>query len=537
MTLLAARDLTIRYGDRIAVAGLSFDVAPGEIVGLIGESGSGKSTVGLAVIDLLPDEATREGGLWIEGTDAATLKTRDRERRRSGTVGMVFQEPMAALNPVMTIGAQVAEAVRAHRPINRRAAMTEAAALLTRVGLDPARIPPQRYPHQLSGGQQQRVVIAMAIAGDPRLLIADEPTTALDVPTQAKVIALLVDLVRERGMGLLLISHDLPLVGGVADRIVVLQDGALVEEGRTLDILTEPVAAYTRSLLAHARHAAYLRPNRLVEAPPLVEVRGLGRDIPARRALLRLSPSRPILTGVDLAIAPGEIVGIVGESGSGKTTLLRTILALDRPDRGLVLVDGTPLHTARGTRRRALQRMVQAVFQDPAGSFDPRQTVDRIVAEPLHLLDPAPDAVDCDRRVRDALTSVGLAPDDAARHPHQFSGGQRQRIAIARALILDPRLVILDEAVSALDAATRGDILALLVRLSVERGLAYLFVSHDLGVMRGLADRLVVLRAGRIVEQGPTAALLDAPAHPYTRELIAASPDLDRVIAGRRPQA
>jgi peptide/nickel transport system ATP-binding protein len=524
--VLALRDLTVRYGGHVALDRVSLDVAAGEVVGLIGESGSGKSTVGLAAIDLLPDDARRDGAVLVAGQDARDLSERARDARRGGTVGMIFQEPMSALNPVMTIGAQVAEAVRLHRRVGRRAAAAEAAALLVRTGLDPAHVPPTRYPHQLSGGQRQRVGIAIAIAGRPRLLVADEPTTALDVPTQARVIALLVELVRERDMGLLLVSHDVALVAQVADRIAVLKDGVLVEQGATMDVLTAPNAAYTRQLLAHARPIAPFRDATRPDAPVIAEVRAISRRIPAT--------GRTILDHVSLAVAAGEVVGVVGESGSGKTTLLRNLLALDHPDAGTVLIRNIPFHQSTGDTRRALRRDVQAVFQDPVGSFDPRHTVARILAEPLYLLDDSLEMVERDRRVDRALEQVGLRAADKHRYPHQFSGGQRQRIGIARALILHPALVVLDEAVSALDATTRGEILALLARLSAEQGIAYLFVSHDLSVMRAIADRLIVLRDGRVVEHGPTARVLDAPADPYTRELIAATPDLDRVIAARR---
>ncbi|WCT75201.1 ABC transporter ATP-binding protein [Sphingomonas naphthae] len=522
MTLLAFDRVSVRYDGRIALDALSFAIAPGEIVGLIGESGSGKSTAALAAIDLLPDRAAQAGTV---------------HRAADAPFGMIFQEPMSALNPLMTIGAQVAEAVRARAPTGRRAARAEAARLLDRVGLPTDRVPPARYPHQLSGGQRQRVGIAIALAGNPRLLIADEPTTALDATTQARIVALLVELSRERGMALLLVSHDLALVGEVSDRIVVLKDGALVEQGAAADVLGHPTMAYTRALIGSATDMPPRSAPRASSAVPLLEVRGVGRRYPARPTGWRRAAPVTALDDVGFQVMPGETVGVVGESGSGKSTLLRLVLGLDRPDTGDILLGGQPIAGARGAALRRARRTVQAVFQDPGGSLDPRQTVETIVAEPLHLLDTRPTPADRSARVGAALAQVGLDPAAADRHPHQFSGGQRQRIAIARALILGSPLVVLDEAVSALDMSVRAEILGLLCRLSDERGIAFLFVSHDLGAMRAIADRLVVMEGGRIVEQGPAADILGAPAHPYTRALIAATPDLGRVIARRVAQA
>ena len=529
MTLLRFDHVDVAYRGQIALQGLSFDVGPGEIVGLIGESGSGKSTAALAAIALLPAGAHRTGTILVEGRDLASLPEQDRDAARGSAIGMIFQEPMRALNPLRTIGAQVAETIRIHRTVGRRIARAEAQALLERVGLPADKVASSRYPHQLSGGQRQRVCIAIAIAGNPRILVADEPTTALDVTTQARVIALLVELARERGMGLLLVSHDLALVGGVANRIVVLKNGRQVEAGTARQILASPQQAYTRTLVESARH----KPDRAspaADADVLLDVSGLARSHHPRPGWRRQAPVKAI-DDISFSIAAGETLGIVGESGAGKTSLLRTILGLDRPEGGSVTFDGSDIFQLSPQGLRDHRRKIQAVFQDPAGSLDPRQRVEAIVAEPLYLL---PERISpCERRARveDMLGRVGLAPGDADRLPHQFSGGQRQRIAIARALILRPKLVVLDEAVSALDLSIRADILDLLASLGREFGIAYLFVSHDLSVMRAVTDRLLVLQNGRIVEQGPTAELLGSPRHPHTRELVAASPDLDRVIA------
>jgi len=525
MSLLTIKELSVIYGGQPAVRDLSLTVAPGEIVALVGESGSGKSTVALAAMGLLPGSAATNGTVEVTGHDLASLADRDLDRLHGGTVSMIFQEPLTALNPAMRIGAQVAEAIRLHTRLPRQEAAARAAEVLARVGLPAEVAPPSRYPHELSGGQRQRVAIAIAIAAGPALLIADEPTTALDVTTQAHIIALLRRLVVEDGMGLLLVSHDLAVVAEVADRIVVMKDGTLQEEGATAAVLAAPREAYTRALIASARHVpARVTPK---EGTPLLEVRGVTRR---HGALLAVDDA-------SFTVGRGETVGLVGESGSGKTTLLRTILALDPPQAGDVLLAGESIVRARGKALKRLRRDIQAVFQDPGGSLDPRHRVGRIIAEPLHLLDTRIDTTERRRKVEQALGQVGLAGADADRFPHQFSGGQRQRIAIARALIVEPSLVVLDEAVSALDVSIRAGILDLLADLSARLGLSYLFVSHDLAMMRNVADRLVVLRQGRIVEQGRTADILARPAHAYTAELLAATPDLDAAIADHAVQA
>ncbi|RDE05274.1 nickel ABC transporter ATP-binding protein NikE [Sphingomonas aracearum] len=499
--MIELREVSVRLGETLALDRVSLSVAPGEILGLVGASGSGKSTLAYAAMGLLPERAVLSGSVRVEGGDPAVMNA-----LRGGAVGMVFQEPMTALNPAMTIGAQVAEAIRLHERVSRRAARRRAAEALARVGLD---VPPGRFPHQLSGGQRQRVAIAIAIAARPRFLLADEPTTALDTVTQGAIVALLVRLVREERMGLLFVSHDLALVGGMADRIAVMEGGRIVEEGATSSVLRAPSHAATRRLLARALHRPAPRPDP-VPGLPLLEVQGLTRRYTGGGGV----------EDVSFAIRPGEIVGLVGASGAGKTTILRNVLALEKPETGRVLLAGEDFHHARGSRLRALRRQVQAVFQDPAGSFDPRQTVGRIVAEPLHLV-PSLAPAEVRSRVAAALARVGLDPGTAERLPHLFSGGQRQRIALARALVVEPQLLVLDEALSALDASTRADMLDLLSGLNV----AMLFVSHDLALLRGFADRLLVLHEGRIVEEGATAEVLAHPRHPHSRALVDAMPD------------
>ncbi|SLN52075.1 Glutathione import ATP-binding protein GsiA [Roseivivax jejudonensis] len=519
MSLLAIRDLSVTIGGRPVLDRVSLDLAPGEILALTGESGSGKSMTALATMGLLPQGARTEGAIRLDGTDLTTLPEAALCQFRGQAMGMVFQEPMTALNPVQRIGDQVAE-VLTLRGAPRAEARRRAADTLARMGLDPERVPPSRFPHELSGGQRQRVGIAMAVAARPRLLVADEPTTALDVTTQARILDLLVGVVRDEGMGLLLITHDLAVVHGRADRIAVMQTGRIVEEGPVARVFAERRHAYTRALFAASRHRPALGPARTYG--PLLDVAQVTRDYPLPRPhpFAKARKARA-LEDVSLTIRAGERVGLVGPSGCGKSTLTRAILGLERPDAGSVTLGGRPVRADR--RDPDLRRRMQAVFQDPYGSFDPRQPVARLVAEPLHLLGRVPDAPD---RVARALTAVGLAPEDGARSIHAFSGGQRQRIAIARALVTGPDLVVFDEAVSALDVRVRAGILDLIAGLSREEGLAYLFITHDLTVARGLCDRIVVMEAGRIVEDRATEDLFAAPAHPATERLIAAAPTL-----------
>ncbi len=508
---LALRDLSVAIRGTPVLRGLSLEVGRGEIVALTGESGSGKSMTALAVMGLLPAGATATGSVTLDGDgilnapDAALCALRGRR------LGMIFQEPMTALNPVRTIGAQVAEAIAIHDP--RAPSRARAAALLARVGLD---LPADRYPHELSGGQRQRVCLAMAIAMTPALLIADEPTTALDVTTQAQILALLRGLVAQTGMGLLLITHDLAVVAGLADRTVVMQAGQVVEAGPTAALLAAPAHPDTRRLLAAARHRTRLPPP--PPPAPLLRVDGAVRRF--RAGLFARGAETVALKGVSLTVARGERVGIVGESGSGKSTLARAILGLTPLQAGTVTLGGQPVRDA------AVRRRIQAVFQDPYGSFNPRHRVARLVAEPFHLLPDAPQGAARAQAVAQALEAVGLSAADADRYPHQFSGGQRQRIAIARALIIRPDLIVFDEAVSALDVSVRAQVLDLIADLCRSFAMAYLFISHDLTVVRDVTDRVLVMQAGAVVEEGVTEQVFTNPQHPCTRALIAAAPRL-----------
>ena len=530
MSLLSVGSLSLAIHGTPILDGVSLDVAAGRIVAVTGESGSGKSLTALSVIGLLPEGSAATGSVRLAGAELLGASEPALCQVRGRDISMVFQEPMTALNPVQTIGAQVAETVRIHTRASRSEAEAVARDTLVRVGLPPDRFALSRYPHQLSGGQRQRVAIAIAIALRPRLLIADEPTTALDVTTQARILTLLRRLVAEDGMGLLLITHDLAVVADLADRIVIMRRGAVVEAGETRAVLTAIRHPYTRALFAASAHRPALPPP--PRPAPLLQVTEVVRDYAGPRRLFGAATRTRAVDHVSLTVAAGERVGLVGESGCGKSTLTRAILGLEPVQAGTITLGGAPVFV--GTRpNRAVRRRMQVVFQDPYGSFDPRQRVARLVAEPLHLLDTAPTAGDRARAVTRALQAVGLTAADADKYIHEFSGGQRQRIAIARALILRPDLLVLDEAVSALDVSVRAQILDLLADLSLRFRLAWLFISHDLTVVRGITDRVLVMRAGRIVEQGPTARVLDSPQHAYTRELIAAAPRLPDLAAIR----
>jgi peptide/nickel transport system ATP-binding protein len=536
--LLSIESLAVSIGEVQILKDVSLQVARGEILGLVGASGSGKSMTALAIMQLLPPRARMSGVVTLQGSVLTSRSEAQLQRIRGRDLGMVFQEPMSALNPAMRIGDQVAETVRLHESGSASQALKKAREALDSVGLASDRSALDRYPHELSGGQRQRVAIAMAIALRPSLLIADEPTTALDVSTQAQVLDLLQGLARSRAMGLILVSHDLAVIAQVTDRIAVMSEGAIVEQGPTLETLRHLRHPYARALLA----AAELTPKRRAPAlesavgmpgsAALLEVRGIvGEYRLPRRSLWRPAPTLRAVDGVSLTIHRGETVGLVGESGSGKSSLLRAILGLQRTRAGEVRLLGEVFSTASGAALRRLRRSMQAVFQDPYGSFDPQWSVERLIAEPFHLMEVRPGAAERRRKVARVLEQVGLAPADARRHPHEFSGGQRQRIAIARALITEPALIVFDEAVSALDVLVRAQVLDLLAELSSRLKLTYLFVSHDLNVVGAIADRVYVMQRGRIVEHGATAEVFGSPQDPYTKSLIAATPRLAALLA------
>ncbi|RWO59050.1 dipeptide ABC transporter ATP-binding protein [Mesorhizobium sp.] len=542
MSLLEIEKLSLTIGDTPILRDVELSVAPGEVMGLVGESGSGKSITALTVMRLLPWAARASGRVAFDGIDILAASENQMCALRGDDIGMVFQEPMTALNPVKTIGEQVAEGIRWHTRASRADAEDRARKMLDRVGLPSAQFPLSRYPHELSGGQRQRVVIAIACALKPKLLIADEPTTALDVVLQAQILDLLRDLVAENRMGLLLISHDLAVVTEMAERITILRHGEVMEAGDTARTLSEQLHPYTRQLAQASMHVpARARTHEVGQdnpqfqaAKPLLHVESVTRDYPGRRKSLlkRAVPTRAV-DDVSFSIDPGQSVALVGRSGCGKSTLARMVLALDGPTSGTIRFRGEVITGKSEAELKPARRDMQVVFQDPYGSFDPRQKVEKLVAEPLHVLEKRPTNAERREMVAKALHEVGLGPRDMDKYPHEFSGGQRQRLSIARAIITRPKLVVADEPVSALDVSIRAQILDLFAELNQKLGVAYLFITHDLTVARAITDQVMIMHAGKIVERGRTSEVLDHPQSEAAKALVAAAPDLHRAIARR----
>ncbi len=511
---------------------ISFELHAGKTLGIIGESGSGKSMTALSIMQLLPRGSTVHGDIHFDGHKLNSLDEVSLCQLRGSDIGMIFQEPMTALNPVKTIGEQVSESVRLHRRLSRVEADLVTLKTLARVGLPNAEFPLSRYPHELSGGQRQRVVIAIAVACQPKLLIADEPTTALDVTTQAAILTLLDELKKEHGLALLLISHDLAVVSNMADDIVVMNNGKLVESGTIESVFNHPREPYTRMLfeasaLNRVQQPAGAEPIPPINSHPLLSVSDLVCEYPVpRETLFSKARSFRAVDRVSFDIHKGESMGLVGESGCGKSTLTRALLGLMPLHSGSIVLAGESVSAQQAVSRAARRRM-QVVFQDPYGSFNPRHKVVKLVSEPLHLLDSKLSERERIVRVDEALIRVGLSSLDKGKYIHEFSGGQRQRIAIARSLIVMPDIIILDEAVSALDVSIRASVLELLTQLAKQHGLAYLFISHDLDVVRRVTDRVLVMRHGQFVECGQTRDVLTNPQHAYTKELIAATPKLN----------
>ena len=504
--------LRIDAGRNELLRGLSLELHGGQCVGLVGESGSGKSLTALALLNLLPPSLNASARLRVEGQDVA-FGSAQHDTLRGRIFGLVPQDPLAALHPLRTVGAQLVETLRVARKLSRQSADREAEALLRRVQLPDPGDALSRHPHLFSGGQRQRIAIALALATQPRVLIADEPTSALDARIARDILDLLDDLRREQNIALLLISHDLPLVGAYAQRLLVLRRGEVLERGQTRSVFAAPSHAYTRELLAADQLQAL--PPASGNAPVLLQAKGL-------RMRYR-NASSDALAGVDVQLHRGEGLALVGESGSGKSTLGRALLKLLRGAQGRIVLDGVALDSLGAAELRKLRRRIGVVFQDPYASLDPRMDIARIITEPLRI-HAIGDAAGRRAQASGLLRTVGLDDSALDRYPHQFSGGQRQRIAIARALATSPDLLVCDEAVSALDAHHRAAILALLATLKRERGLALLFVTHDLAAASAVAERIAVLEKGRIVETGLTAAVLANPQHPHTRALVAARP-------------
>ncbi|PYY65560.1 glutathione ABC transporter ATP-binding protein [Curtobacterium sp. MCPF17_003] len=546
--ILETTDLGVTFstesGTVDAVRGVSLSVAPGETLALVGESGSGKSTVALAAMGLLSGNATASGSAVVAGHEVVGAPEPALRALRGSTVSMVFQEPATALDPLTRVGAQIAEVIRNHRDVSASAAAAEAVDLLRRVGIPDPESRTRSFPFQLSGGQRQRVVIAMAIANAPKLLIADEPTTALDVTVQAEILELLRALAVETGTGVLLVTHNMGVVADFADRVAVMLQGEIVETGGVEDVLLRPEHEYTKRLLAAVPRldVAGDRPSAPVTdtgtetagrpgAAPVVDLRDVsvtfGRGARAVHAL----------AGIDIAVHAGETVGLVGESGSGKSTAARVALGLIKPTSGTVSLFGQDLRTAKGRDRRALRSGIGVVLQDPVASLDARMSVAECIAEPLAVHRRGMSSADRRRRIDEVLDAVRLPRTLASRAPRELSGGQRQRVSLARALVLEPRLLVADEPTSALDVSVQETVLEVLGELQDDLGFACLFVSHDLAVVQHFAERVVVMRQGVVEEQGTTGTTLLHPTTDYTRRLLAAVPVPDPVLQRQRRTA
>ncbi|HEY4338944.1 MAG TPA: ABC transporter ATP-binding protein [Steroidobacteraceae bacterium] len=557
--LLSVRDLAVdfqvaREASRVAVRGISFDVPAERTVALVGESGSGKSVSAMAILRLLPDNARIAGSIRFEGRELTSLPDAQMRALRGGAMSMVFQEPMSSLNPVFSVGDQIAESVRVHDRLGRRAARTRAIELLAEVGLPDPQLRVRSYPHQLSGGQQQRVMIAMSIACKPKLLIADEPTTALDVTIQKQVLELLASLRRSHQMSVLFISHDLEVVGEIADEVIVMQDGEIREQGAVERLFTAPVHPYTRALLAcrpdverHPRRLPVVadfmdgrHPDRRDSArvqragqDVVLEVSGLSKSFRLRDGLFHWREV-PAVADVSFKLRRGQTLGVAGESGSGKTTMGLTLMRLHEASAGRVIMHGSSgaanLLDLSETAMMPYRRRIQIVFQNPYASLNPRFTIAHILIEPMML-----HSIGADARARmglagDLLQRVGLPRDALDRYPHEFSGGQRQRIAIARCLTVRPEVLICDESVSALDVSVQAQVLNLLLDLQDDFGMAYIFISHDLAVVRYMSDQVMVMSEGRAVEMADAENIYRHPQNAYTRRLLEAIP---RGLAGR----
>ena len=550
--LLSIQDLQVafRLGERgaktvvPAVKGVSFDIPENTTLALVGESGSGKSVTAMSILNLLPDNAQRSGRILWQGRDLLAASRPELQALRGREIACVFQDPMSSLNPVFSIGAQLCEPLVKHLGMGKRAALARAEELLAETGLPEPKRRLASYPHELSGGQQQRVMIAMALACEPKLLIADEPTTALDVTIQRQILELIARMKDKLRMSVLFISHDLGVVGEISDRVVVMRHGTVREQGDVAQIFSTPQDAYTRALLA-CRPSLTDSPARLTvidehitggtttstaaavakdpSAPVVLEVKALAKSFFIKQGLFGKREFKAV-QGVNFQLRRGHTLGVVGESGSGKTTMGLTLLRLHEPTGGEVIFDGQNLLKLNDRDRQTMRRRIQIVFQNPYASLNPRFTIGQTLIEPMAIHGIGADTAEREDRARALLAKVGLPPETFFKYPHEFSGGQRQRVAIARCLTLNPEVLVLDEAVSALDVSVQAQVLNLLRDLQDELGLAYVFISHDLAVVRFISDEVLVMKDGQVVEQASAAQILAAPQQDYTRRLLGAVP-------------
>ena len=557
--LLELQDVSVAFDSVEAARAVTYAVAAGEVVAVVGESGSGKTVTAMSLLGLLPPNATVSGAALLAGRDLFAMTPAELRAVRGNDVGLVFQEPMSALNPVFSIGDQLVEAIRTHQPLSGAAARRRAIELLGLVGLPSPEQRFRSFPHELSGGQLQRIVIAMAVANEPSLLIADEPTTALDVTVQAEILELLRDLRGRLGMAILLITHDMGVVADLADRVVVMYDGRVVEHGDVTTVFSAPREEYTRRLLGSVISLSAATTEAVERTGPVVVSEGhlAAAEHPATHSVPDVPAIAPTLSisdlsvtyrgrfrslsvraadGVSLHVEPGEVLGLVGESGSGKSTVANAVIGLVPPTAGSIRIGDVDVASVRGRAAKALRRRIGVVFQDPLSSLNPRTTVGESVAEPIRLHRAVP-ASEVDGRVVSLLESVQLLPALRNRYPHELSGGQRQRVCIARALALGPDLLVADEPTSALDVTIQARVLDLLRALQEEFRFACLFISHDLAVIEQLAGRVAVMHRGHVVEQGPAKEVLTEPAHPYTRRLLSAAPVADPAAQRRRREA
>lgn len=534
--LLTINDLSVAFTQggqtNTAVDRISFEIKTGETVALVGESGSGKSVSALSILKLLPYPAASHpsGQILFRDQDLLSANEASLRQVRGNAITMIFQEPMTSLNPLHTIEAQIGETLRLHRGMSDRQAREKTLELLHQVGI---RDPEQRltaFPHQMSGGQRQRVMIAMALANEPDLLIADEPTTALDVTVQAQILQLLKDLQRERGLSMLFITHDLGIVRKIADTTCVMQRGKIVERGPTAQVFDRPQHAYTQHLISAEPSGE--PPTSDITAPVVIEGQSIKVWFPIKKGFMRRTVDHvKAVDGIDVVLREGQTLGIVGESGSGKTTLGLALTRLISSEGSIVFL-GQNIESLKSRAMKDFRDEMQVVFQDPYGSLSPRMSVAEIIAEGLRIHQPTLTAQQRDEKVCSALAETGLDPDSRHRYPHEFSGGQRQRIAIARAIVLEPKFIMLDEPTSALDMSVQAQVVDLLRDLQKRRNLAYIFISHDLKVVRALANDVIVMRLGNVVEQGPAADIFDHPQHEYTKALMAAAFEMETASAG-----